>query len=133
MLQPPSNLIQSVLARVRETMRVESREGFHQLTFRAMSTPVRVCFCAEKPVLAEDFQRAVLEWIAGFEARFSRFIPESIIGQINAGAGGDWMEVDAETEALFSLCDQMHAFTRGVFDAAALPLLRLWDWKANPP
>ena len=23
--------------------------------------------------------------------------------------------------------------TRGVFDAAALPLLRIWDWKADPP
>jgi thiamine biosynthesis lipoprotein len=71
--------------------------------------------------------------IAQFEARYSRFIPQSIIGQINAGAGGHWMEVDAETDELFSLCDQMYAFTRGVFDAAALPLLRLWDWKANPP
>lgn len=127
------NIIYSVLARVRATMRTESRDGFHQLTFRAMSTPVRICFREEKTVLAQDFQRAVLEWVAGFEARYSRFIPESIIGQINAGAGGGWMEVDEESEQLFSLCDQMHAFTRGVFDAAALPLMRLWDWKANPP
>jgi thiamine biosynthesis lipoprotein len=132
-IAPPPNLIPSVLARVRETMRAESRADFHQLTFRAMSTPVRICFRAEKLALATDCQRAMLEWIAGFEARYSRFIPESIIGQINASAGGGWMEVDDETEQLFSLCDQMHAFTRGVFDAAALPLLRLWDWKANPP
>ena len=91
-----------------------------------MRTPVRVCFREEKAVLAADFQRAVLEWIAEFEARYSRFIPESIIGQINAGAGGDWMDVDGETDDLFSLCDQMYQFTRGVFDAAALPLMRLW-------
>src|SRR6185437_6205822 len=133
MIHPPGNLVTSVLARVRETMRTESRQDFHQLTCRAMSTPIRICIRQEKAVLAADFQREVLEWIAGFEARYSRFIPESIIGQINAGAGGDWVEVDDETEELFSLCDQMNVFTRGVFDAAALPLLRLWDWKANPP
>jgi thiamine biosynthesis lipoprotein len=133
MIQPPKNIVCSVLARVRETMRTESLDAFHQLTFRAMSTPVRICFRAEQPALAADFGRSVLEWVAGFEARYSRFIPESIIGQINSSAGGDWMNIDAETEDLLSLCDQMHGFTRGVFDAAALPLLRLWDWKANPP
>src|SRR5690242_6131520 len=121
------NLVSSVVARVRETMRAESHGDFHQLTFRAMSTPVRICFRAEKLALATDCQHCVLDWIATFEARYSRFIPESIIGQINSSAGGGWMEVDEETEQLFSLCDQMYAFTRGVFDAAALPLLRLWD------
>jgi thiamine biosynthesis lipoprotein len=87
----------------------------------------------EVPALAADFGRAVVEWIAGFEARYSRFIPESIVGQINANAGGDWMELDDEAAELLSLCDEMYALTGGVFDAASLPLLRLWDWKASPP
>jgi FAD:protein FMN transferase len=133
MITPPQDIVCSVLARVRETMRAESRDDFHQLTFRAMSTPVRISFRTENEVLAAEFQRAVIDWIACFEARYSRFIPESIIGQINAAAGGGWMDVDAETEEIFSLCDEMHAFTSGVFDPAALPLTRLWNWKADSP
>src|SRR5207248_38580 len=100
------------------------------LTFRAMSTPVRICFSQDKLSPAADFQRAALRWISDFEARYSRFIPESVVGQINAGAGGDWMEVDDETDQLLGLCDEMYKSTGGVFDAASLPLLSLWDWKA---
>jgi thiamine biosynthesis lipoprotein len=98
-----------------------------------MNTPVRIGFRVEKAILAADFQRRAVEWIAEFEARYSRFIPESVVGQINAGAGGDWMDVDSGADELFSLCERMHLLTHGVFDAAALPLLRLWDWKADPP
>ncbi|HZL36862.1 MAG TPA: FAD:protein FMN transferase [Tepidisphaeraceae bacterium] len=97
-----------------------------------MSTPVRICFVHEQLALAMELQRAVVEWVACFEARYSRFIPQSIVGQINANAGGDWLEVDAETDELLGLCEEMHAFTRGVFDAASLPLMRLWDWKSKP-
>ncbi|HZK79980.1 MAG TPA: FAD:protein FMN transferase [Humisphaera sp.] len=133
MIETPRQIVQSVTARVRETVQAESHGNYHQLTFRAMSTPVRVCFSQENLSLAADFQRAVVQWISCFEARYSRFIPESIVGQINARAGGDWMNVDDEADELLSLCDEMYLFTDGVFDAAALPLLRLWDWKANPP
>jgi thiamine biosynthesis lipoprotein len=133
MIQTCRQIEQAVMARVRETMRTESAGHYHQLTFRAMTTPVRVCFSQESFHLAADFERALVQWISCFEARYSRFIPESIVGQINAGAGGDWMEVDEETGELLALCDEMHGMTDGAFDAAALPLLRLWDWKADPP
>jgi thiamine biosynthesis lipoprotein len=98
-----------------------------------MSTPVNISFAAAGEALARDFSRAAIDWIAGFEARYSRFLPESIVGQINARSGGDWLEIDDETDGLLSLCAQMHELTRGVFDPAALPLLRIWDWKAQPP
>jgi thiamine biosynthesis lipoprotein len=43
------------------------------------------------------------------------------------------MEVDEDADHIFSLCSDMHALTRGLFDPAALPLLRVWNWKAQPP
>ncbi|HET6250065.1 MAG TPA: FAD:protein FMN transferase [Tepidisphaeraceae bacterium] len=134
MLQTPPNVSCSIHARIRETVRAEVHDDVHQLTFRAMSTPARICFRQDNPAVAADFQREVVEWVANFESRYSRFIPQSIIGQINAAAGdGVWHDIDEQDRELFDLCDQMHSFTRGVFDPAALPLLRLWDWKANPP
>ncbi len=43
------------------------------------------------------------------------------------------MEVDAETDRLFSFCQELFFFTRGAFDPTALPLIKLWNWKAHPP
>ena len=43
------------------------------------------------------------------------------------------METDPETDALLTLCHEMVFFTRNVFDPTALPLIRLWNWKATPP
>src|SRR5436305_1573721 len=133
MIQPPANLISSVSARVRDSMEVEARGDFHRLRCRAMSTPVNIAFAAASAAVAQDLGRAAIDWIGRFEARYSRFLPESIVGQINARSGGDWIEIDDDADRLLSLCTEMHGLTRGVFDPAALPLLRIWDWKADPP
>jgi len=133
MIQPPASLISSVSARVRDSMQVEARSDSYRLTCRAMSTPVNIAFAASSAALAQDFQRVAIDWIARFEARYSRFLPESIVGQINARSGGDWLELDEDTDQLLSICSEMHCLTRGVFDPAALPLLRIWDWKAQEP
>jgi thiamine biosynthesis lipoprotein len=114
------------------TVRREVAGDFYQMTLQAMSTPVRLVFRASRELLANDFQRAALEWLARFEARYSRFQPDSIVSQINASAGGDWIELDEEADAIFSLCSDMHWLTQQTFDAGVLPLLRLWDWKADP-
>jgi thiamine biosynthesis lipoprotein len=106
---------------------------FYQLSFQAMSTHCRVNFITRDAALAKCFQQEVLHWISWFEAQYSRFIADSLIGRINAAAGLHWVEVDPETDALFNLCQEMVFFTRGVFDPTALPLMRLWNWKAKPP
>jgi FAD:protein FMN transferase len=133
MIQPPVSLISLVSARVRDSVQIEARGDFYRLTCRAMSTPVNIAFAAPSVAVARDVQRVTIDWLGGFEARYSRFLPESIVGQINARSGGDWAEIDEDADRLLSMCDQMHCLTRGAFDAAALPLLRIWDWKADPP
>lgn len=133
MIQPPASLISFVSNRVRDSMQVEARGDFYRLTCRAMSTPVNIAFAASSTAVAQDIQRAAIDWIARFEARYSRFLLESIVSQINARSGGDWLELDEDADRLLSMCGEMYCLTRGVFDAAALPLLRIWDWKADPP
>lgn len=125
--------IANVLSRVRGSMQRDSRGDCWQLTCRAMSTSVRLVFYTPIPALAGDFQSCAIDWIARFEARYSRFISDSIVGQINANAGSDWVEFDEEAEELFETCDRMYRLSAGIFDPAALPLLRLWNWKADPP
>ncbi|HEX8914309.1 MAG TPA: FAD:protein FMN transferase [Humisphaera sp.] len=134
MVEVAPQVRRSVAARIRETVRADSKGDYHALSFRAMSTPVRVAFSCPKPAVAGDYLRAAAEWVSAFEARYSRFIPESVVGQVNGAAGrGDWVEVDGEADRLLALCDEMHRLTGGAFDAASLPLLRAWDWRADPP
>jgi len=78
---------------------------------------------------AEPCLRQVMDWVADFEATYSRFLDDSLISRINAAAGKQWVEVDEETDRLFSLCAELCFFTRGAFDPTALPLIRLWNWK----
>ena len=127
---PPTQL---VAERIQRSVERHVTDDFHQLTFQAMSTQCRVNFRTRNAALAARLQAATLLWVAEFEARYSRFIPESLISRINAAAGQHWVEIDPETEALFRFCHDVVALTEGAFDPASLPLLRLWDWKAKPP
>jgi thiamine biosynthesis lipoprotein len=122
-----------VRGRIWQSSQRAAEAGYHKLSFTAMSTTCRVHFQAADAKLAEVFQTEVLNWVSWFEARYSRFIPDSLIGRINTAAGEHWVEIDPETEALFKLCQDMIFFTRGVFDPTALPLMKLWNWKAQPP
>ncbi len=123
----------TVRERVSRSARQTATAGFYQLSFQAMSTLCRVNFRTTQPALARAFQAEVLEWVAAFEARYSRFLPDSLICRINAAAGRHWVEVDPETEGILNLCQEMIFFTRGVFDPTALPLIQLWNWKAEAP
>jgi thiamine biosynthesis lipoprotein len=71
--------------------------------------------------------------VEAFEAKFSRFRPDSLLSRINAAAGREWVGVDEDMEAHFKLCDTLHFMTQGILDPTALPLLSLWNWKAGRP
>jgi len=121
-----------VLPRIRRSARSTVENNLFRLEFMAMNTVCRVQFHGVTPEAARDFMHEVVDWTAQFEALYSRFIPDSLISRINAAAGQHWMEVDPDTERLFSLCQELYFFTRHAFDPTALPLIRLWDWKRKP-
>jgi thiamine biosynthesis lipoprotein len=98
-----------------------------------MSSPCQIKVHGAGATVVRDFFRDAVNWVANFEARYSRFIPDSLIGKINAAAGVRWVETDPETDRLFQLCHELFFFTRGSFDPSALPLIQLWNWKQQPP
>ncbi len=97
---------------------------------RALGTGCSIQFRHTGDQAARRFIAAALEWLASFEAKFSRFRPDSIISRINAAAGREWVQVDAETEQLLDLAADLHRLTDGILDPTMLPLLRVWDWKS---
>jgi thiamine biosynthesis lipoprotein len=122
----------TVLARIQGTVRKELRDGGYEVRFQALGTQCR-WLLAGSEANAARFTGAALQWLAAFEAKYSRFLPGSLISRINAAAGRDPVAIDAETERIFALCQELHFLTRGIFDPTSLPLLALWNWKANPP
>lgn len=129
-LQAPNTA--PIFERIRRSARETTKLGGSDLVFEAMGTVCRVSLGGPPPVL-KALPGQILNWVAAFEAKYSRFLPDSWISQINQAAGVHWVAVDSEMEKLFALCDQMVFLTRGVFDPTALPLIRLWNWKATPP
>ena len=129
----PAAAATEVIARVKQSAQVVVEKSLHKLEFRAMSTLCQVKVHGVSAAVAQDFLRETVQWTAQFEARYSRFIPDSLIGRINAAAGEHWVETDPETDRLFNLCQELFFFTRGSFDPTALPLIKLWNWKAQPP
>jgi thiamine biosynthesis lipoprotein len=103
--------------------------GVRRLDFRALGTHCVIQFRHRDDDVARDFPVAALGWLSAFEAKFSRFRPDSIISKINAAAGREWVHVDAETDQLLDLAANLHRLTDGILDPTMLPLLRVWDWK----
>jgi thiamine biosynthesis lipoprotein len=105
-----------------------------RLTFRAMATQCEVQYTAPGgDAQASKFEAAAEGWVHAFEAKYSRFQPTSLVSRINDAAGKEWVTVDPETEGLLAMCDTLFFMTRGILDPSALPLIRIWNWKANPP
>jgi FAD:protein FMN transferase len=123
----------NVFERIRRSAQRAAKGDTRELKFHAMGTQCRLKFRITRTSDATAFEEHVLAWVANFEATYSRFLPDSLISRINANAGAAWVEIDPETEHLFDFCGQLVFTTRGAFDPTALPLIRLWNWKTEPP
>ncbi len=107
---------------------LQTSGDYHRLQFHAMGTDCLIMFASATEASARDFRIFMLDWLASFESRYSRFRPDSIVSKINAAAGICPVEIDAETESIFAVCDWFHWLTRGVFDPTCLPMQLLWDY-----
>jgi len=108
--------------------------SLHKFAFPALGTTCEVQYVTQGGAQSNlVFENAVVRWVSQFEARYSRFKPSSLVSQINAAAGHAWVDVDEETEKLLGLCDGLYTATKGILDPTALPLIRLWNWKAERP
>lgn len=123
----------AVRDRVRQSAVIREANGLTVLTFHAMGTRCRALFVEPSRAAANAFLEDLLGWVAAFEARYSRFLEGSLISRINAAAGQHWVETDADADRMFALCAEMVFLTRGAFDPTALPLIKLWNWKQQPP
>ena len=117
-----------VLRRIRESCHESRTDGGRELRFMALGTTCRWVTVGSSEAIRR-FDGEALGWLAAFEAKYSRFLPDSWISVLNASAGGAAVASDPEIDRILALCHEMHFLTRGVFDPTALPLIQLWDWR----
>ncbi|HNC25076.1 MAG TPA: FAD:protein FMN transferase [Opitutaceae bacterium] len=99
----------------------------------ALGTECMLQYATTDEMAGLRFEEAAVAWVESFEAKYSRFRPDSLVSQINASAGRRWVEVDEEADRLLDICAAVHRLSAGLLDATALPLMRLWDYRsANP-
>jgi thiamine biosynthesis lipoprotein len=103
--------------------------GVRRLDFRALGTHCVIQFRQRDERAALSFAAEALGWLGNFEAKFSRFRPDSIVSRVNAAAGREWVQVDTEMDRLLDIAEGLHNLTDGILDATMLPLQRVWDWK----
>lgn len=103
--------------------------GVRNLQFSALGTSCSIKFRQRDEKKALIYAADALAWIGNFEAKFSRYRPDSIVSRVNAAAGQEWVSVDGEMEHMLKLADDLHRRTNGILDPTLLPLLRVWDWK----
>jgi thiamine biosynthesis lipoprotein len=126
-------LIATTFSPPTEPARTGASGPLRQIRFPAMGTSCEIQYVCDDQARAAEFERTAVSWVESFEARYSRFRPSSLVSRINAAAGKEWIAIDSETEVLLQLCEMLHGTTHGILDPTILPLLRLWNYKAEHP
>jgi thiamine biosynthesis lipoprotein len=104
-----------------------------RVNFQALGSNCQLIFKPSSRKQGIAYRDTAVEWVTSFEQRYSRFKEDSMLSQINRSAGQDWVEIDGELESIAALCDHYHWVTGRVFDPSALPLMKLWNYKAKTP
>lgn len=108
---------------------VELAQTAHQFSFNALGGGCDIDVVGiEHPDAL--IQLAVAE-VRRIETKFSRYLDNSMVGQINAQAGLNWVTCDEETIGLLDYANTLHAHSNGLFDITSGVLRRVWDFGKN--
>jgi len=104
-----------------------------RFAFRAMASEHEIQLCAASEAAARRAARAAIADVQRIEAKYSRYLPDSVTTTINRAAGRDPVAIDAETAALLRYADSCYRLSGGAFDITSGILRRAWDFKRKPP
>ena len=101
--------------------------------FRAMAAENDLQLWSPDAGRAQRAAAAAIADVRRIEAKYSRYLADSVTTRINEAAGKAAVPIDAETAALLRYADHCFALSRGLFDLTSGVLRRLWDFKRRPP
>jgi FAD:protein FMN transferase len=99
--------------------------------FQAMASRCEVRLYAPDPPTARAWADVAIAEVKRIEAKYSRYREDSTTTSINRAAGGEAVDVDAETAGLIDFGAALHVQSGGRFDLTSGVLRRIWDFKAQ--
>lgn len=102
----------------------------HLFTFTAMACGSELQLYGEWEASAAMAEQAIAE-VRRIESKYSRYRADSVVGRINAAAGGEPVLVDDETARLLDYADAVWRSSGGRFDITSGVLRRAWDFKSG--
>ena len=100
-----------------------------RVPFRAMASENEVQLDDADPARARRAAEAAIADVARIEAKYSRYLEDSVTTRINRAAGKEAVAIDAETAALLAYADRCHTQSGGLFDLTSGVLRRAWDFR----
>jgi FAD:protein FMN transferase len=112
----------------------KSRDDVWLTNFKAFAGPCEIQFCQQKRSLALELSMAVIAEVRRIENKFSRYLPDSSISQINLSRGARFA-LDPETARLLEFANKCWQLSSGMFDISSGILGRIWKFEtsATPP
>lgn len=103
--------------------------------FSAMSSNCEVQVVSPSRAAAKLATHAAETEVARIQAKYSRYLEDSVVSRINRNAGKQGVEVDAETAALIEFGVSCYRQSGGRFDLTSGTLRRIWSFRpgASPP
>jgi thiamine biosynthesis lipoprotein len=102
-----------------------------RFSFQAMASPCESVIGGVSFERAAHAARLVEQEVKRIEAKYSRFTPDGILGQINALAYHEPVALDQDTQALMDYADRLYRLSDGLFDITTGTLQTVWDFKAG--
>lgn len=99
-----------------------------QVAFKAMASENEVQLHAPDRAAGERIAARAADEVRRIEAKYSRYRDDSVTTAINRAAGRDWVEIDAETDALLDYAATCNALSGGRFDVTSGVLRQVWDF-----
>ena len=103
-------------------------------SFKAMGGPCRFRLEVPDGFAADAAVQAAEDEVRRLEAKYSRYLDDSLTTRINRAAGmGDAVSIDAETAALLNYADTAWKESDGLFDLTSGVLRGAWDFRSGSP
>ncbi len=103
----------------------------HRFTFRAMAAENEVQVHAEDARSAESAAALAIAEVKRIEAKYSRYLDDSVVSRINRAAGSVPVAIDPETHGLLVFAGACHEQSDGAFDATSGVLRRAWRFDSG--
>jgi FAD:protein FMN transferase len=103
-----------------------------RFSFQAMGSPCEIQIYSESRISAKKTTQILSSEISRLERKYSRFVPQSFLSEINYSAGNSLgIKIDQETRTLFDHALSYFEQSDGMFDITSGILNSVWDFRSG--